>query len=147
MCSNGFSWRKCGMLGLSISATTATTLPECLLPSQIQLLRSVVSEDEWKHRVLHQVIERPPSQLVKLSQILKVGDFSLPPTKVKHKLVSFHITGRSPPSLKSFLPSLKSFLPSLKLFLPLLKLFYHHSSYFYHHSSCFTITQAVLPSL
>ena len=94
------------MLGLSISATTATTLPECLLPSQVQLLRLVVSEDEWKHRVLHQVVERPPSQLVELSEILEVRDFSLPPTKVEHKLVSFHITSHSQPSLKLFLPSL-----------------------------------------
>ena len=67
------------MFGLSLSAT-ATCIPEGVLLSQIQLLRSVVSKDEWKYWVLHQVIECPPSQLVELSEILKIGDFSLPPT-------------------------------------------------------------------
>ena len=72
------------MFGLSLSATT---IPECLLLSQVQLLRFVVSKDEWEHWVLHQVIERPPSQLVELSQILKIGDFSLPPTKKVHYII------------------------------------------------------------
>lgn len=61
-------------------ATCVASSPECLLLSQVKLWGVVVSEDERKHRVLHQVIERPSSQLVQLSEILKVGDFSLPPT-------------------------------------------------------------------
>ena len=72
---------------------TCTYVPEGLFPSQVQLIRFVVSQDEWKHWVLHQVIESSPSQLVELSEVLKISDFTLPPTEVvvsvRKYLISF----------------------------------------------------------
>ena len=53
--------------------------PEVAVILKVQLVGGIVGQDEGKHRVLHQIIERSPGNLVQLHQILKVSDFSLVP--------------------------------------------------------------------
>ena len=53
--------------------------PEGLWLLQVQLMGMVVGQDEGEDGVLHEIVESPPSQLVQLHQVLKVGDLSLLP--------------------------------------------------------------------
>ena len=69
------------MTNLTPCACRHHRLPEVVRHPQVQLVLVVVGEDEGEHRILHEVVEGSPSQLVQLHQVLKVGDLSLLPAE------------------------------------------------------------------
>ena len=66
-------------LSLSLSL-----LPEGGILGKIKLWAGIVAEDEWKDRILHEVVECPSSQLVEFHQVLKIGDLSHLPATIVH---------------------------------------------------------------
>lgn len=55
---------------------------------QVQRLARVIPQDEWEHRILHEVVEGAARMLVEMGQVLKVGDLSRTPQVSERGYVS-----------------------------------------------------------